>query len=257
MKIQNILSIDWDFFFPEWGWNSKHPHWLLYDWSYREAPWFITSAWDDRAVGFLKNNLPLPGTGGEQLSFWNRFHFRRGAKLYTAESHSQCMQQDWLQAQCVWNYDAHHDLGYNKSDKDLILKGINRCDNWLLTYALLGAKIEVKYPRWKTGAMKVETRPPGLPQHLENSWVRRSMDDGKTPGVEFDTVFVCRSGAWVPPWLDVDYQAFLNSCPLKQVELQPLVKRRWSKEYQQELVVHNLMVQQIFKETHGTATTAL
>jgi hypothetical protein len=230
MKIRNILSVDWDFFFPEYGWNPKHPYWLLYDWGHREAPFFINGVWDSRAEGFLHNNLPLPGLSGEQTTFWNRFYFRRGAKLYTAESHSQCVQQDWLQALAVWNYDAHHDLGYHKKDIDQVLKGVNRCDNWLLTYTLLGVKVEVRYPYWKTRAVEVETRPPCLPSHLENSWVRCSLDDGATSGVEFDAVFVCRSGAWVPPWLDSEYQLFLNSCPLKQVELQPLVKRTWNEQ---------------------------
>lgn len=250
MKIRSILSVDWDFFFPEWGWNPKHPHCLLYDWGCREAPFFIRDVWDTRVTPFLNNNLLLPGTSGEEATFWKRFQFRRRARLYTAESHSQCVQQDWLTASAIWNYDAHHDLGYTKAAKDDVIKGINRCDNWLLTYALLGAKVEVKYPRWKTNATTVEPYPVGLPRHLENSWVRRSMYDGKAPNVEFDAVFICRSGAWVPPWLDADYQRFLDRCPLKQVELQPLVERpKWTQKYQQDLVDHDRMVQACLEAT--------
>ena len=200
-------------------------------------------------MGFLRNNLPLPGTSGEEMTFWDRFQFRRGAKLYTAESHSQCVQQDWLNASCVWNYDAHHDLGYRPEDIDGVITGHNTCQNWLLSYALLGAQIKVQYPRWKIKALEVETTP-ACPQHLfDRGWVTRRIDDGIPPPIVFDAVFICRSGAWVPPWLDSNYQKFLDSCPLKQVELQPLVKRQWSKEHQQELVDHDRMVQACLEVT--------
>jgi hypothetical protein len=91
-----------------------------------------------------------------------------------------------------WVYDLNTDGVYANSAPELLSHiddllqsgialrdiGVNRCDNWLLTCTLLGAKIEVKYPHWKTQALKVETKPPCLPEHLEDSWVRRSVDGG-------------------------------------------------------------------------------
>lgn len=43
---------------------------------------------------------------------------------------------------------------------------------------------------------------------------------GRVEGV-FHRVFVCRSGAWVPPWADPGFFAFLEEAPLPKVALGP------------------------------------
>ena len=59
-----------------------------------------------------------------------------------------------------------------------------------------------RYPVWRTAAFELEPEPV-VP-------VDRAFDDGTVPPVVFDAVFVCRSGAWVPPWHDQAFIDFVN-----------------------------------------------
>ncbi|MFE6664221.1 hypothetical protein ACFVFH_11770 [Streptomyces sp. NPDC057697] len=40
----------------------------------------------------------------------------------------------------------------------------------------------------------------------------------------FDLVFVCRSGAWVPPWADASFTDFLHSAPMPRTVFH---RNRW------------------------------
>jgi hypothetical protein len=44
--------------------------------------------------------------------------------------------------------------------------------------------------------------------------VERSIDDGRAVPLPFDLVFVARSSAWAPPWLDEQFDAFLAAAPV-------------------------------------------
>ena len=58
-----LLSVDWDFFFPELSFDPQK--WMLYDWGHRDSGnFFLDQLWYDRAVGFMKNDMPLPMTTG-------------------------------------------------------------------------------------------------------------------------------------------------------------------------------------------------
>ena len=46
----------------------------------------------------------------------------------------------------------------------------------------------------------------------------------------FHRVFVCRSWAWVPPWADPGFFAFLEEAPLPKVALEALLPRPFSLE---------------------------
>lgn len=48
---------------------------------------------------------------------------------------------------------------------------------------------------------------------------RQRVDDGDPIAEEFDTVFVCRSGAWVPPWCDGQFEEFLDAAPFEIIWL--------------------------------------
>ena len=216
----NLLSVDWDYFFPEGHISADNSNWDLWDWGHLETMMFIETLWPMRAAAFLHRGLPLPTTTGEENSFWNRFQFAPNCWMFFAESHS-CVGLVEVEEgiKRVVNFDAHHDCGYKPLGEELktLTKGRIAADNWGLFYKLTNRKVEVIYPKWKTWAFESET-PPASP-------VPRKFDNGRHLPV-FDRIFVCRSGAWVPPWCDGSYRQFLAACPVAaKTHLGPLVCR--------------------------------
>lgn len=70
--MKRLLSVDWDYFFPELSFDPDK--WMLYDWGHRDVGnFFLDTLWYNRAAGFLMNNLPIPGTSGQEKRFWDRF----------------------------------------------------------------------------------------------------------------------------------------------------------------------------------------
>jgi len=234
--MSNLLVVDFDSFFPnpldanEAGRDDI----LMYDWGHREAPFFIEVLWPGRAAAFERVGLPLPDLDGRELRFWHRFNFTPSAKLYYADSNACAVNPQITgrhrQWDSVWLYDAHHDSGYhapadwNQYERmqalyDLCQAGRFSCEDWMVLYRAMGAKLHVRYPEWRASAMDIEPEP--LVWDLD-----RQVDAGITnqPDVAFDRVFVCRSGAWVPPWLDIDerFEQFVAAAPCKtKVDVQP------------------------------------
>lgn len=224
---KHLLVVDWDYFFrnPLGCPPAELPdssEWAFYDWGHRETLFFIHAIWGTRAAAFLHNGRELPGLTGEQRGFWARFRFAPDAKLYHADSNVRVVSEEIYGSvparsglgawDSVWLYDAHHDSGYAYAGlsgatrrvmlRNLLEAGTWTCENWMLLYGALGARLHVRYPRWKTWWEDAEPKPPIT--------VEREQDDGSTPDVEFSCVYVCRSGAWVPPWLDSEYITFLT-----------------------------------------------
>lgn len=217
----NLLSIDFDFFFPE---PNSGQEIQLYDWGHKETPMFINDLWEIRASGFLRHGLPLPMTTGEEVGFWDQFQFTKNAKLYVSESHAFAAIRDLSKRfkgnakgpHSIWSFDAHHDLGYKENAAATIFKGEVQCGDWLLFYALTTqAKIHVRYPSWKTWAFEYESDyAPGF-NHKALDVDIQIVDDHNTKEMPiFDAVFVCRSGAWVPSWCDEAFFSFLSTWPV-------------------------------------------
>jgi len=220
-----ILSVDWDFFFPELSFDSNH--WMLYDWGHRDSgSFFLDHIWYNRAAGFIQNNMPLPGATGEEKTFWNRFKFRSHSKLYISESHVEIYNPDiqnyfhWSGSNRIDNFDAHHDAGYRGDMNSFLKEGKVTCENWALAYHHHGVTTRTIYPTWKTWAKKAEQSPVYK--------LKRTFDKGQSVATFYDHVFVCRSGGWTPPWLDDAFEAFIKACPIQPViELQPCANRNW------------------------------
>lgn len=220
---KTMLVVDFDYFFRviEMPSQQEDPkdswHWQLYDWGHREAPFFQGPVWTIRASSFLAHNLPLPGTTGLERDFWQRFTIRQSAPVYVADSNVHSFQDGWLHdTDQIWLYDAHHDSGYgfpkDKSPIEVLNeRGQVTCEDWLVPYAIAGAQIHTRYPRWRTYAFDLEPQPAIK--------IDREFDDEQPLPVIFDRVSICRSGAWVPPWLDQAFMDFVNTCPGK---LQPI-----------------------------------
>jgi hypothetical protein len=245
----NLLVVDWDYFIPIGMHNpdgSLSQHWMLYDWGHRESALFIEALWPARAAGFMRLNLPLPTTTGEEKDFWKRFSFSRKATVGYADSNAWAaspmvtgLGRRARQWKNVWLYDAHHDAGYNGADSLKALKeGRWSCEDWMILYWALGASLHVRYPKWRAYVLsKREESPEPVPPIP----VERLIDapENRPYTTVFDRVFVCRSGAWTPPWCDDAFSKFLLDCPARggQFCLDKMQMRPWS-EAQVERVEH-------------------
>jgi hypothetical protein len=197
----NLLSIDWDYFVPS----------IDREFALGAAEGFsddmVDALWDARAAQLLTRHCGLPGTSGDEDVFWDRFQLEPEAALFYADSHAQAahpaLRRRYAQ---VWNFDAHHDAGYEGELEDVFRLGWVGCANWMCYYHLKGATLHVRYPGWRRDALIRELGP--------LCHVDRTIDDGADVPVVFDAVFVARSGALTPPWLDEKFLQFVQSAPV-------------------------------------------
>jgi hypothetical protein len=207
-----LLSIDFDFFFPLP--DDRREQFTFYDWAQRDSMLFGSETlWYMRAEGFLLFNKPLPMTSGEEIGFWNSFKLAPGAKLFLADSHVYAYDRPVREAlepiyqSEVVNFDAHHDCGYGTSIAKLLQNKRVTCDNWMMGYSALGAKVRVVYPEWRRHSI-ADSDP--------SRRVRRATHKaGQRYSAVFDHVFICRSGAWVPTWIESCFWNFVRECPIK------------------------------------------
>lgn len=218
----NLLAVDWDFFFRnpmEGGDYKEGEHWL-YDWGHSESPFFIEGniIWPERALGFERAGMELP-TVDVPSNFWDRFTFEDSTKLYVADSNAYAgllYDQDGDPFENVYLFDAHHDLYKFKTQREVVAWDDTHeditCENWMFKHLMRGAKLHWRMPQWHGNAVQMAD---DLPDWIGLDAV---YDNGKPMGVSFDTIFLCRSGAWVPPWCDDDFDQFMNAAPVIEIE---------------------------------------
>lgn len=228
-----LLVIDFDYFFPDPmlapGAGSEV---VLYDWHHAETPFLHGPVWLHRAAAFFNHGYELPrcaedtgsGPGGGFVAFWQRFDLTGAPGLLVCDSNAfagtitpasldafagdggDSDRVGWAE---VWLYDAHHDCGYRATGAtEWAARGTLGCDDWMRAHHARGTALHVRYPAWRAdadGVLADVERAPAVP-------VDRAVDDGQPAGA-FDAVVVCRSGAWVPPWCDDQFEAFLNAAP--------------------------------------------
>lgn len=213
----NLLSIDWDYFFPVV--ENAGENWQLYDWGHRETELFKTTIWPIRADSFDRARVALPGTSGKERGFWSRFKFSPNATLYIADSHSRITTREVERnVSSVMSFDAHHDACYNKSGAANAQRGVISCDNWAYWFACTGRKVIVRYPKWRDYAMADEPKPA--------SPIFRRVDSERPVTTEFESIFICRSGSWTPSWLDDAFDAFVQAAPVTVTTLLDDVSNR-------------------------------
>ncbi|MFJ4701921.1 hypothetical protein ACIP5N_27550 [Streptomyces sp. NPDC088768] len=212
----HLLAVDWDYFFPTpdaGGPDYGHPE--LFGWPVAEDMHHTEVVWEERAARFRAAGVELPNVSGWH-GFWDRFAFAEGAVLIYADSNAWAGQL-WpsnIGGEGAWEsvhlYDAHHDAGYklnHDSFEDWQTSGDGiRCENWMLAHAWAGAALHVHFPPWR--------RSLGHPHEEPLVPVDMAIDDGTAPPVVFDAVYLCRSGAWVPPWADDAFTKFLRAAPV-------------------------------------------
>ncbi|ONK13107.1 hypothetical protein [Streptomyces sp. MP131-18] len=215
MSALNLLVVDWDFFFPNPTLSADLGHnAVLYLWDHSEAPIFQTAVvWAPRAAAFQRNGLELPMTEGWE-NFWRRFHFSEGVTVLYGDSNlhaGRIFPTTFGWDQPAWGtvslWDAHHDCGYKRtiSFEEWQARGVLSCEDWMLAHYGRGSTLEVIYPEWRKRVGTVEPEPL-VP-------VDRRVDDGTTIDRPYHAVYVCRSGAWVPPWCDDQFSQFIEGAP--------------------------------------------
>lgn len=252
---KNLLVIDWDFFFynpMEAG--ARDDRTRFFDWGHAEAPFFRDAVWPMRAAGFLASGLPLPQTKG-----WDDFaeHFRLADNVEIAVSDSNAWTGKFANDgfDDVWLFDAHHDCGYDKvtsfhewqrentSDMGMQFS----CEDWMLAFQHMGAKLHYRYPSWHR---RYRRKGVEVPKGVILDADMADLTFGTTlPAVTFDAVSICRSGAWVPPWCDADFDEFLSQWgDWHQVDDVPLY-RDWHTDYAKQEIQERDMLR---AATEGT-----
>lgn len=221
--MSRLLCIDWDFHFPnpmDAG-NLDDPTWGCFDWGHAESAFFINGPlWRMRERAFRMMNVDVPFMAvpdGGWVAFWNRFTFAEsgleGVQAFAADSnaHAGTLRPPDGSAhfESVLLFDAHHDSGYHiTSIAEYEKQTTFSCEDWMLEHQRQGVRdLEVRYPTWNPNGPS-NTLPDG-------ALTRQYVDDGQPITDEFDTVFVCRSGAWVPPWCDTQFEEFLAAAPIE------------------------------------------
>jgi len=221
------VTIDFDFFVKE------DPAW---DFGHQESLLFLNMIWESR-VG-LANELK---TDGNERGFWKWLHKHSGveyAPMCVSDSHAYaCNIHQSINRVII--IDAHHDcwqgdsLGVDKRDRNIY------CHNWLREWLLQkkGRSALWVKPVWPKDGLIL---PDDMKSRVKEVTWSKSLDLGLQGST---IVHVCRSGCWVPPWLDKAFLAFLRASgrpPERLICLQdgdwnPLNERWTEQEFQQIL----------------------
>lgn len=234
MPIPIWISIDWDYFV-----RSLHE----WDWGHQESPFYQGGAmWAIRASQALVGGVDLR----EEMSpkrhavprpeaFWSvleqlGYDFSRCGHFIVSDSHAGAgpvfheIGHREEPAGLLVNFDAHHDLGYKGWEQSEIAIEAEKCycDMWLCAVLcwVPELKARVVYPPWQTtkdlewerkqirenlpAAMHKRVR---ADLFLRDEAVSRIAKPAKGKTFDVKAVYICRSSAWTPPWLD---QAFID-----------------------------------------------
>ncbi|WP_234121713.1 arginase [Clostridium hydrogenum] len=210
--VKTLLSIDWDYFIP-----------IKREWcgSYYESVKNIQAIWYKRyfkskEIGqdIVKEVVP-----GNMLNvFWrkakDRFNIKKNINVYVTDSHKWSYDiAKENNCNYVINIDAHSDLGYEGLNSFMF--EVN-CSNWLgkLLYNKIAKKSLIMYSPY-TYEDKNEFE-------VINKKFQVNYVDFNTikKDIDIDTIHICRSGMWTPPWLDERFYSFAN-----EIEGEHIVER--------------------------------
>jgi len=194
-----ILSVDWDWFVPE------DPIW---DAGHRESTLFLKFVWFTRAT-----LMEVWKTSGQEDSFWERMReivdLDKCTKIDVSDSHSSCFHLVDRHDRLIL-VDAHHDcLPWDENPHRI------DCANWVRVWLRMGRyKRNPLHMFWVKPKWQKNLTLKGVPKKIrEQITVTRLEKLREALGCKpkIDTIHVCRSGCWTPPWLDKKFQEFLRS----------------------------------------------
>lgn len=197
-----LVTVDWDYFVRE------DPMWDL---GHLENLLFLKYIWISR--GSLMDKML---TNGRQDGFWDRIALRGFPFVSVSDSHAYA----WtvaakMKANEIVSFDAHHDCW--EEDERV------ECHNWLRAWLKCGRHRKATWVRPDHHCGEV---PPDMESRLSVSDVEPVLDLKDVVAVH-----VCRSGCWVPPWLDAEFCRFVYNVgageivKLQDGEWNPMVSR--------------------------------
>lgn len=243
-----FISIDWDYFVRslyEWDWGHQESPFFMEGgmWEIR-ASGFLMQGLDLRPeMDPAKWATPKPwsfwdilsqlGYNWSMLDDINDEEELDTSNFLVADSHAiagpmfKQIADNLGPPDIIINFDAHHDMGYGDKVRinRLVTSGQVTCDMWLrLLMSTYGEmRTNVVFPDWRFEEFSVESEwqalkkvlPPGVAKRTKiDSFTSKdgSVSDVVKPAekIDVEALFICRSSAWTPPWLDQQFIDFVE-----------------------------------------------
>ena len=194
-KKKLLVTVDWDYHIPEK---------IEWDMGHREAAFFLTVIWGLR--GQLIDQMK---TTGEEIDFWDKLHSKLNFKVdsvVVTDSHGSVIDLA-TKFDDVLLFDAHHDCW---KIVDFSLKSV-QCHDWGTAWAVSGMRNKMWWvcPDWQDKSLIID----GVDKMSEENLVTLSFAEFMKKDwsdYEVTACHICRSGCWTPPWLDEEFQNFVN-----------------------------------------------
>ena len=224
--LNNMVTIDWDYFIPEK---------MEYDFGHMENNFFINNIWHSRYVTFNVDLIKEMKLNDEVNTFWDylktKFEFNSNLKLYVTESHMSAYNiiKD-NNIDVIYNYDAHCDLGY-KGYKFLPYSEYIDCSNWL-GLDLYNKIIKKGNLIYGPHTLENKNNFNDITSKFKNKFNYLNKDFETKDKIPLSVIHICRSGCWCPPWLDSDFEKFINKSNIKNITNE-ITKREWDQQKMQ------------------------
>lgn len=244
-----FVSVDWDYFIRSlysWDWGHQESPMFMQGWMWAtRAASLMANGLDIEA-----EMDPARWANPKPASFWNILSqlgydfypldsmvIESGGvgvqNFVIADSHAMAgpafreIAEDIGVPDIIINFDAHHDMGYgNKAAiRRQIAKGTVTCDMWLLSLMSMYREMRanVVFPNWRLEEFSMQDEWESMKKVISPQVQRRTKigafigEDGTVSDVvkpdsriEVQALFICRSSAWAPPWLDGQFVDFID-----------------------------------------------
>lgn len=241
-----FVSIDWDYFVRSlyaWDWGHQESPFFMEGgmWEIR-ASGLLMQGLDLRPeMDPTKWATPKPWNFWDILSQlgynWLMLDEAEGhtdhANFVVADSHAVAgpafrgAAEDLGPPDIIINFDAHHDMGYGSKAQvnRMVSSGQVSCDMWLRSLMSMYANMRtnVVFPDWRFAEFSIESEWQALKKVLPAGIAKRTRigsftdESGAVSSVvkparqiDVEALFICRSSAWTPPWLDQQFIDFVE-----------------------------------------------
>lgn len=252
-----VLSIDWDYFikatndersimFPDGGNENLSPYIQNVIWTSH----YGSPAYNLEKIGVDREALKKIRFVLAIQQLWNK-NVNRPSVMVT-DSHKWAFDfisqhvKSSQQAIEVYNVDFHHDIydicdTYDVTDNGVTGDSSINCGNWLRK---LCENYEVK-PHW---IAREDSDPEA---DFQEPIPRATLDD--LMNVQFDIIFICRSGMWSPPHLDIEFIRLVNPYTHKWVTSidHNILKSRYTAEFKKTVESYKRQMREITKNMAG------
>lgn len=209
------LTVDWDFF------QEERAEW---DWSHAERGAMYSSlVWPTRTFVNGEDIRPVTHPAKHfppHTDFWSRLKgmdFSHTMEIGVADSHAVAWPYFFQQSHSgvpdeVWNFDAHHDLGYTRLQELRAWVREEKAEAGSWAYLLLRKFPGLLYrhvrPTWRP--LTAEPTPWRGERSLARRVTRMAVRDFDwDEQVRVTGLFIAKSEAWSPPWNDPHFTRFL------------------------------------------------